>query len=281
MAQAFLESRDNDYICNAKSLLESTRPTAQNLFYAVERVFSAASPENEAKKIADKSVAECEAIGNYGQRLIEDGMRIATHCNAGWLACVDWGTATAPIYKAHRNGRQLEVYVDETRPRSQGARLTAWEMNNEKIRHCIIPDNALAHCMSQGEISLMIVGADRIAANGDVANKIGTLEKALAAKEFGIPFYVAAPLSTFDIKCKTGKDIPIENRSADEVLYQSGPDDSGEIRKILVCSPFSPAKNPAFDITPAKLVAGIITEKGIVKPDENEIMRLFEQYLQK
>ncbi|MBW2980113.1 s-methyl-5-thioribose-1-phosphate isomerase, partial [Candidatus Woesearchaeota archaeon] len=186
----------------------------------------------------------------------------------GWLAFVDYGTALSPVYAAHRAGKKVFVYVDETRPRSQGARLTAWELKNEDVPHVIIPDNAGAHLMSQGKVDMMIVGSDRIAANGDAANKIGTFEKALAAKEFNIPFYVAAPTSTIDLNCKSGKDIPIEERSEDEVLYQTGPDETGQIKKILVCSPGSKALNPAFDVTPAKYIKGIITEKGIVKPEE-------------
>jgi methylthioribose-1-phosphate isomerase len=166
---------------------------------------------------------------------------------------------------AKKSGKNVFVYVDETRPRSQGARLTAWELKNENIPHAIIPDNAGAYLMSQGKVDIMIVGADRIAANGDVANKIGTLEKAIAAKYYNIPFYVAAPLSTFDFNCKNGKQIPIEERSQDEVLYQEGPNKDGALTQILVASPGSEAINPAFDVTPAELITGIITEKGICK----------------
>lgn len=269
MAQAMLKKTDLD---GAKKLIESTRPTAQNLFYATDRVYRLGIAE--AQKIADEDVEACRAIGRHGETLTKDNMRIETHCNAGWLAFVDWGTATAPIYTAHRSGKKIFVYVDETRPRSQGARLTAWELSNEGVNHAIIPDNAGAYYMEKGEIDLMIVGADRIAANGDVANKIGTLEKAIAARHFNIPFYVAAPLSTFDIKCKSGENIPIEERSKDELLYQSGPNENGKIEKILVCNPGSKAMNPAFDVTPAELITGIITEKGIIRP--NEIAKLFQ-----
>jgi len=256
MAQAFLEKVDTQ---KAKAEIEATRPTAQNLFYATNRVFNSKDPVAEAQKIADEDVAACQKIGELGNELIKDGFKIETHCNAGWLAFVDYGSALSPIYTAHRSGKKVFVYVDETRPRSQGARLTAWELKNENVPHKIIPDNAGAYLMSKGEVDLMIVGADRIAANGDVANKIGTLEKAIAAKYYGIPFYVAAPTSTFDKNCRTGKDIPIEERSQDEVLYQTGPNN----QKILVCSPGSLALNPAFDVTPNELIAGIITEKGI------------------
>lgn len=269
-----------------KEDIKSTRPTAQNLFYAVNRVFNAAKKvENkkerskaafeEAQKIADEDVEACRKIGEYGNELIKDQFTIETHCNAGWLAFTDWGSALSPVYAAHRDGKKVFVFVDETRPRSQGARLTAWELKNEGIEHVIIPDNAGAHYMSKGRINIMIVGADRIARNGDTANKIGTLEKAIAAKEFGVPFYIAAPTSTFDLNCDSGKKIPIEERNKDEVLYQEGPDDHGLCRKILVCSPGSIALNPAFDVTPAKYITGIITEKGIVKPKEEDIIALF------
>src|SRR3989339_1062580 len=272
MAQAFLEKVD---VSNAKAEIEATRPTAQNLFYATHRVFNAKDPVAEAQKIADEDVAACRKIGELGNELIKDGFKVETHCNAGWLAFVDYGSALSPIYTAHRSGKKVFVYVDETRPRSQGARLTAWELKNEGVPHKIIPDNAGAYLMSKGEVDLMIVGADRIAANGDVANKIGTLEKAICAKEYGVPFYVAAPTSTFDLNCKSGKDIPIEERSQDEVLYQSGITDDKRIEKILVCSPGSPAINPAFDVTPAKYIAGIITEKGIIEASESNIKKLF------
>jgi len=279
MAQAFLEARAGQaegFIEKALDDIKATRPTAQNLFYAVERVYSAAknskAPEQsavgEAQKIADEDAGACQKIGEYGSELIKDGFNIETHCNAGWLAFVDYGTALSPVYVAHRNGKKVFVYADETRPRGQGARLTAWELSNEGVAHKIIPDTAGAYMMSQGKIDIMIVGSDRIARNGDVANKIGTFEKAITAKEFGVPFYVAAPTSTIDIQCASGKDIPIEERSSDEVLYQTGPDEEGKLRKVLVCSPGSEAINPAFDVTEAKYIAGIITERGIIKPGE-------------
>ncbi|MCD4772748.1 MAG: S-methyl-5-thioribose-1-phosphate isomerase [Bacteroidales bacterium] len=284
MAQAFLEAPGDgflEFIIKAKKEIEDTRPTARNLFYAVDRVFEAGkiSIENalkEAQKVANKDAKDSQQIGKFGSELIKDGFNIQTHCNAGWLAFVDHGTALSPIYYAHQQKKKVFVYVDETRPRSQGARLTAWELKNENIPHVIIPDNAGAFLMSQGKVDLMIVGADRIAANGDVANKIGTLEKAIVAKEYGVPFYVAAPTSTFDLNCKSGNEIVIENRSQDEVLYQTGINKNGEIEKVLVCSPGSEAINPAFDVTPAKYITGIITEKGIVKPDAVEIGRLFD-----
>lgn len=252
MAQAFLAKAD---IEKARAEIKATRPTAQNLFYAIERVFSAKDPVTEAQMIADEDAENCRRIGEIGNSLIKEGANIETHCNAGWLAFVDYGTALSPIYQAHHDGKNIFVYVDETRPRNQGARLTAWELGQEKVPHVIIPDNAGAALMAQGKIDLMIVGADRIAVNGDVANKIGTLEKAIVAKEFGVPFYVAAPSSTFDPNCPDGKSIPIEERSPDEVLSQSG---------MRIAAPGSTALNLAFDVTPAKYISGIITEKGII-----------------
>lgn len=269
MAQGFVENEPE----KAKKQIESTRPTAQNLFFAVNRVFNSQDPREEAQLIADEDTQSCKKIGEFGNTLIKNGMQIETHCNAGWLAFVDYGSALSPIYLAHRSGKKIFVYVDETRPRSQGARLTAWELKNESVPHAIIPDNAGAHLMSKRKIDMIIVGADRIAANGDTANKIGTLEKAICAKEFDIPFYVAAPTSTFDLKCKSGKDIPIEERSQEEVLYQTGKLKNGKLGKILVCSPGSRAINPAFDVTPAKYITGIITEKGIVKPTKEDIWK--------
>jgi len=282
MAQAYLEAgKDNfrEYIEKARKTIESTRPTAQNLFYAVERVYRAGKTSviaavKEARAIADEDASASQQIGKFGNDLIKEGFRIETHCNAGWLAFVDYGTALSPIYVAHKSGKKIFVYVDETRPRSQGARLTAWELKNEEVPHVIIPDNAGAYLMAKGMIDIMITGADRIAMNGDTANKIGTFEKAIAAREFGVPFYIAAPTSTFDIACPSGNSITVEERSPDEVIYAEGPDEKGKIRKIQVCSPGSEAFNPAFDITPAKYITGIITEKGIISPDSLSIKKL-------
>ena len=274
MAQAFLENGDNpEFIDHARSDIENTRPTAQNLFYAVERVYSAGQVSTQealkqAQMIADEDVAACRKIGELGNELIMDGCNIETHCNAGWLAFVDHGSALAPVYAAHHSGKQVFVYADETRPRGQGARLTAWELKNENVPHAIIADNAGAHLMSQGKVDMVIVGSDRIAANGDVANKIGTLEKAIAAQYYGIPFYVAAPVSTIDFSSSSGRRIPIEQRHENEVLYQTGPDADGKLQQVLVSSPGSSAVNPAFDVTPAGLVTAIITDKGIFKPEE-------------
>jgi methylthioribose-1-phosphate isomerase len=284
MAQACLEAPEDDreiFLAEARTDIEGTRPTARNLFYAVERVYEAGkvSAENakfEAQKVALQDIDDTRSIGRHGNQLLKKNSRILTHCNAGWLAFVDYGTALAPIYTAHKEGKNVFVYVDETRPRGQGARLTAWELLNEHVPHVIIPDNAAATLMMQGKIDMVIVGADRIARNGDVANKIGTLGRAILAYSFDIPFYVAAPTSTFDEECRSGKDIVIEERSPDEVLYQDGVDANGNRLKVLVCAPGASAYNPAFDITPAKYITGFITEKGMVAPRANSIMAMLK-----
>jgi methylthioribose-1-phosphate isomerase len=262
----------------AAALLKATRPTAQNLFYAVDRVHAAARaalPDvararaaacAAADAVADEDVEAGRRIGEAGAALIRDGARVLTHCNAGWLAFTDWGTALSPIYRAKRDGRRVFVWVDETRPRLQGARLTAWELAGEGIDFRVIPDNAAGHYMRRGEVDLVIVGADRIAANGDAANKVGTYEKAACARDNGVPFYVAAPTSTIDFACPDGDSIPIEERGEEEVLTASGPDETGIIRTIRIASPGARARNPGFDVTPASLIAGIVTEKGILSP---------------
>ena len=258
---------------SARKEIESTRPTARNLFYATEIVYNAGliSVENalrEAQLLADENITDAKQIGEFGSSLIENGSRILTHCNAGWLGFVDYGSALAPLYIAKERGKEFFVFADETRPRNQGARLTAWELQNESIPYKIIPDNAGAYLMSKGMIDFVIVGADRIAANGDTANKIGTFEKAIVAKEFGIPFYVAVPFSTIDFSLADGSLIPTEERDENEVLTYSGPDSEGILRTIRMASPGSHALNPAFDVTPARYITGFITEKGIIKPCE-------------
>jgi len=273
MAQAAL-TLPPDQLLEAMQVIGATRPTARNLFYALEKVYAAAqdSPGRAvqmARSIADEDAQASGKIGELGNSLLPDKAGVGTHCNAGWLAFVDYGTALSPVYYGFSRGKEIFVYVDETRPRGQGARLTAWELHNAGIPHAIIPDNAMAWYMARGKIDLMIVGADRIAANGDTANKIGTLEKAIAAKYYGIPFYVAAPVSTIDLDCPDGNHIIIEERSQDEVLYQEGITQDGKREKVLVCSPGSPAINPAFDVTPAELITAYITEKGILNPGES------------
>ncbi len=294
MAQGFLSSafrykskhesdHHHKYIDEVKQHINKTRPTAQNLFYATDRVYKAAiKAENhgkaafiEAQKIADEDAEACRKIGEHGNKLIyKDSFNIETHCNAGWLAFVDYGTALSPIYAAHRDGKKVFVYVGETRPRNQGAKLTAWELENEGVPHTIMVDSAGAYLMSKKKVDMMIVGADRIAGNGDVVNKIGTLEKAIVAKEYGVPFYVAAPTSTIDLNCASGYDVLIEERDTDEVLYQKGFDNWHQ-KKVLVAAPKSTAINPGFDVTPSKYITGIITEKGIVKPNRDFIKELF------
>lgn len=279
MAQACLSAGVDDYedvLLEARKTIEGTRPTARDLFYATERVYTAGLKGahyavEEAAMIAEENVSAATRIGHFGNTLIKEDFRIMTHCNAGWLAFVDVGSALAPIYTAHHGGKNIFVYADETRPRSQGGRLTAWELYQEKVPFTVVPDNAGAFLMSRGKVDMVIVGADRIAANGDVANKIGTFEKAIVAKNFGVPFYVAAPLSTFDSKCATGQDIPIEERDEEEVLFQTGPDSVGVMHTINVCAPGATAINPAFDVTPAEYITGIITEKGIIKADVQAI----------
>ena len=242
----------------AAKTIKATRPTAHDLFYAVDMMLSKREGDlvKAADAYADSIVEMCYRIGKNGSRLIKDGHRILTHCNAGALATVDFGTALAPIRVAHRAGKELFVYVDETRPRLQGAKLTAWELVNEGIDHAIISDNAAGHYMKD-DVDIVIVGADRIARNGDFANKIGTYTKAVLAKENRVPFYVAAPISTFDTKLRSGDQISIEERSEDEVLYFDG---------CRIAPDKSKALNPAFDVTPSRYVTGFITERGLFKP---------------
>jgi methylthioribose-1-phosphate isomerase len=287
MAQAVLRAEGEawrEQVAQAAAAICATRPTAQNLFYAVQRVVAGiehSATLDEAREragavaqaIADEDAAACEAIGRHGEPLVPDGARLLTHCNAGWLAFVDWGSALSPVYAATRAGKRVSVLADETRPRGQGAMLTAWELAQEGIEHRVIADNAAAHLMSRGEVDLVIVGSDRIAANSDVANKIGTLEKAICAAHFGIPFYVAAPTSTIDWDCPGGSEIPIEERDGDEVLSAQGVDETGVERRVRTANPGSQARNPAFDVTPAGLVQAIITERGVVPPAELSMLR--------
>lgn len=293
IAQAALEFKGNNlddfkkHIEKAEKILKSARPTANDLSYAInfvkDKIIQNINVENlkrdavrHSNQYADWSAELCRAIGEHGNKLIKNNQNILTHCNAGALACVDFGTALAPIRIAHYNKKNVFIYVDETRPRNQGASLTAWELANEKIKHAIIADNAAGFFMKKGKIDFAIVGADRIAMNGDVANKIGTYEKAVLAKENNVPFYVAAPLSTFDVNSQTGDDIPIEERQEDEVLFISGLDENKRIKKIRIAPEESYAKNPAFDVTPAKYITGIITEKGIIKPSKEEIEKFIK-----
>jgi len=289
MAQAALEAKDltpdefKEYLDSAAYRLRSTRPTAANLFHAIQRCLDAAEGGSisdrvravvaEADAIAEEDLSASRRMGEYGSSLIGDSTNILTHCNAGALAFIDYGTALSPIRFAHKQGKQVHVYVDETRPRCQGARLTAWEMEQEGIPYSLIVDNAAGYFMRKGEVDLVIVGADRVAANGDVANKIGTYEKAVVAKENGIPFYVAAPRMTFDLCCEKGDDIEIEERDHDEVRKMWGLDEGGNARRILISEEGARVRNPAFDITPSKYVTAFITEEGMLEPPFRESIR--------
>lgn len=266
-----LATKDGTMIEDAAKMLKATRPTAHDLFYAVdsmlEAIRSGRDAEEAARSYADAIVDKCRKIGEFGEPLIKDGANVMTHCNAGALATVDYGTALAPMRVAWNVGKRIFVYVSETRPRLQGMKLTAFELLNEGIPHAIIPDGASGHFMRKG-VDVVIVGADRIAANGDFANKIGTYEKAVLAKELGIPFYTAAPISTFDFSIEDGSQIPIEDRGEDEVTMIDGHRIAPEGCKAL---------NPSFDMTPNRYVTGIITEIGVIKPSEvSKVRRMLQ-----
>ncbi len=273
------DTSDAALMAVASGLIE-TRPTAVNLRWAVERMLARLVPLSpsqrcevawaEAAAICEEDVAQNQAIGRHGLELIRaiqqrkgGTVNVMTHCNAGWLATVDWGTAIAPIYAAFDAGIALDVWVSETRPRNQGAALTAWELNQHGVPHTVIADNAAGHLMQKGEVDLIIVGADRVAANGDVANKIGTYLKALAANDNKVPFYVAVPGPTLDFRLHGGAGIPIEQRSASEVSHIAGRGPDGDVVEVQLTPDGSPALNPAFDVTPARLVTGLITERGV------------------
>lgn len=301
MYLAALEAPKNvsfdNYLAESGEKLKATRPTAVNLAWAVERqlenIKNGASIDdkisiafNTAGKIANEDAEYCRKIGEHGLKIIEeingkkDGkpVNILTHCNAGWLAFVDYGSATSPIYAAFDKGINVHVWVDETRPKNQGASLTAWELGQHGVPHTVIPDNVGGHLMQHGLVDLVIVGTDRTTYTGDVANKIGTYLKALAAKDNKVPFYVALPSSTFDWKIKDGvKDIPIEERGSEEVKYIQGLCD-GKIKKVLLTPQNSNAVNYAFDVTPARLITGLITERGICKADKKSILNLYPEH---
>ena len=285
-------SKDN--LIEKAKFIKSSRPTAVNLAFAIdlmlENIDFSDNDNNIINYILQKAEAfrideieNCRKIGNFGCKLIEeiskkkngDVVNILTHCNAGWLACIDYGTATSPIYAAFEKGIKLHVWVDETRPRNQGARLTAFELGEHGVPHTIIADNTGGHLMQHNMVDMVIVGSDRTTVNGDVANKIGTYLKALAAKDNNVPFYVALPLSTIDLTMHDGiKEIPIETRSAEEVTHIEGVI-NGEIKTVRITPELSKAVNYGFDVTPARLVTGLITEKGIVKAEISEISNLF------
>jgi methylthioribose-1-phosphate isomerase len=300
LAMAIREDTSDEAIDQAIEFLAKQRPTAINLRWALEEMRLSvqnvphfervAAAYRRAAEICDEDVETCRRIGEHGLKIIRDiaarkapgePVKVLTHCNAGWLACVDWGTATSPIYQAFDAGIPVHVWVDETRPRNQGASLTAFELGSHGVPHTIVVDNAGGHLMQHGEVELVIVGTDRVAANGDVANKIGTYLKALAAADNDVPFYVALPHSTIDWTLSSGSSIPIEERSADEVLKMPGRLPDGSVVTVEIAAPGSPAGNPAFDVTPARLVTGFVTERGVCPATREGLLSLYPEHAEK
>jgi methylthioribose-1-phosphate isomerase len=297
MAIAMSVDASDEHLDVAWHKLHETRPTAINLKWALDEMRHTLLPIPQAQRqaaayaraaeLADEDVELNRAMGRHGLALIREiaagkkpgeVVNILTHCNAGWLATVDYGTATAPIYAAYEAGIPVHVYVDETRPRNQGAQLTAWEMVNHGVQHTLIVDNAGGHLMQHGQVDMVIVGTDRTTANGDVCNKIGTYLKALAADDNGVPFYVALPSPTIDWTVRDGiKEIPIEERSADEVTYVQGRSGNGSITKVRISPEGTAAANPAFDVTPARLITGLITERGVARASPEGLLALFPE----
>lgn len=295
LALAMREDSSSESIERAVKALAATRPTAINLRWALDRaatLLRAAPPAErealaftEAARIADEDVANCRSIGEHGGRILSEiaerksgPVNVLTHCNAGWLATVDWGTALAPIYVAHDAGVPVHVWVDETRPRNQGAALTAFELNAHGVPHTVIADNAGGHLMQHNQVDICIVGSDRTTASGDVCNKIGTYLKALSAHDNHVPFYAALPFSTIDWTLNDGvEEIPIEERDGREVTHLTGRTDEGDFATVQVVSPGSPVANPAFDVTPARLVTGIITERGVAEPSAEGLLSLYPE----
>jgi methylthioribose-1-phosphate isomerase len=286
-------------LARAHEVLLATRPTAVNLRWALDEMAAALRPLPEGERaeaawrraaaIADEDVEICRMIGVHGLPLIREAaerkrregrpgpVNVLTHCNAGWLATVDWGTATSPVYQAHDAGLDVHVWVDETRPRNQGAALTSWELLNHGVPHRLITDNSGGLLMMRGMVDLVIVGTDRTTARGDVCNKVGTYLKALAARDNGVPFYVALPSPTIDFRLDDGMEIPIEERDAGEVLWVHGRTPGGEVSRVLIAPEGTQAANHAFDVTPARLVTGLITEKGVVAAEKGAIAGLFPE----
>ena len=290
---SIIEKNDQSFLKKSSIDLINSRPTAINLKWAVDRMIKKLSGVNdneifetalkEANLIAEEDVSACQKIGLNGLKIIENiaekkknTINILTHCNAGWLATIDWGTATSPIYHAHKKGIKIHVWVDETRPRNQGANLTSYELNEEGIPNTIIADNTGGILMQRGQVDMCIVGTDRTLSNGDVCNKIGTYLKALAAKDNNIPFYVALPSSTIDWNIKNHKKIPIEERDSEELSHIEGLDVNNKLQKVLIYPQKSKAMNLAFDVTPAKYVTGLITEKGVCEASEKGLKGLFK-----
>ncbi len=288
LAQAVLAAPEPEWreaVQTAARMIQATRPTARDLFFSVEQVLEAvqgAAGRDGARKaavaraqeLADENARAGEQIGVAGEPLIPSGGRVLTHCNAGWLAFTDWGSALAPVYKAHRAGKRVSVYATETRPRGQGARLTAWELGQEGVPHQVVADTACGWLFQRRRVDCVIVGADRIAANGDTANKIGTYTLAVLAAQHRVPFYVAAPRSTFDLQTPSGEGIVIEERDEEEVLLVTGAADDGSLRRVRVAAPGAAALNPAFDVTPGALIRAFITEAGLVQPHPDAIAGL-------
>ena len=288
-----IENKDKSFLKKSAEDLINSRPTAINLKWAVDRMMNKLSginsdkildlALNEANEICEEDVKFCENIGLNGLKIIEeiynkkrDTVNILTHCNAGWLATINWGTATSPIYHAHKKGIPVHVWVDETRPRNQGANLTSYELNEEGIANTIIADNTGGILMQRGDVDMCIVGTDRTLSTGDVCNKIGTYLKALAAHDNNVPFYVALPSSTIDWEIKNFKDIPIEERNSEELSHIEGIDEDNKLKKILIYPKKSKAMNLAFDVTPAKYVTGLITEKGICEASSAALSKMFK-----
>jgi methylthioribose-1-phosphate isomerase len=297
VALALRQDASDAALERAYALLFATRPTAINLKWALDEMMAAVrnraredrvdAAYRRAQEIADEDVEINAAIGRNGLRLIEEiaatkkpgaPVNVLTHCNAGWLATVDWGTATSPIYQAHDKGIPIHVWVDETRPRNQGASLTAWELGQHGVAHTVIPDNTGGHLMQHGEVDIAIVGTDRVTAQGDVCNKIGTYLKALAARDNNVPFYVALPSPTIDFTVVDGvKEIPIEQRSADEVTTMTGKTADGRIESVRIVPDGSAVANYGFDVTPARLVTGLITERGVIAATRAGLARAFPE----
>jgi methylthioribose-1-phosphate isomerase len=297
MALAMRADASDVALDQAHGTLMATRPTAINLKWALDGMRSMLRPlppsertaaaYSRAGEIAEEDIAINKGIGRHGLGLIEaiaaskkpgERVNVLTHCNAGWLATVDWGTATAPIYLAHDRGVAVHVWVDETRPRNQGASLTAWELGHHGVPHTVIPDNTGGHLMQHGMVDLVITGTDRVTADGDVCNKIGTYLKALAAHDNGVPFYVALPSPTIDFSVHDGvREIPIEQRGPEEVTHMTGRTADGRIETVRIMPEGSPVANYAFDVTPARLVTGLITERGVLKPDRAALSAAFPE----
>jgi methylthioribose-1-phosphate isomerase len=297
MALAMRADSSDAALDQAWKTLIATRPTAINLRWALDAMRSLLRPlpssertaaaYSRAGEIAEQDIAINKGIGQHGLALIEaiaaskkpgERVNVLTHCNAGWLATVDWGTATAPIYLAHDRGHPIHVWVDETRPRNQGASLTAWELGHHGVPHTVIPDNTGGHLMQHGMVDLVITGTDRVTAAGDVCNKIGTYLKALAARDNGVPFYVALPSPTIDFSVDDGiREIPIEQRGPEEVTHMTGRTADGRIETVRIVPHGSPVANYAFDVTPARLVTGLITERGVLRPDRAALSAAFPE----